>query len=562
MRARSGLAGVAVIGALGIGLLGPRDGEAQLQGFSGNLRSSVSYDEQRVGGIATRRAESQHDYSLGVQGLIVDPRLATFDVTGTFAGTDALLGQVQGNRIVSGGLNLNILPFSRIPLGLRHFQAHGWNGTTSDVMSSSLAWRVSHPLYPTLSLNVDRTAVRTSGLFPSDTSFLNGTIRSNYRLEDLDLFGEVGARHTEDLVRRTSTTSQFANFSGTYTPSTATNVQGTANYFQEAERLSAGVNVSLINRPDASLTRSVNASVRANRDGGISTYSLDAAGSVTKNYLLAPNLQTFLTGGASFAADVVDARPVSTTVLPGQGPGAGFLSLTVNGGGGVTYSGLRYVVAAADSTLAALYEDDAQRGFGARGTFHLGLTGRNLDPLTAGADYTFRAETGVVDSRDHTLSFRANIAAPIRPTLRLEAFAQSGMFLRETGGVSAGPGSSVSLTGGGRATYTGIPFVTWNLVSQYQFAKSGLFQTERVLTSTILTYTPFGRLQATLTANREDILTTTETRHSVQADVSYRIGATLVNLTYSLDVLSGRGVSPLFQRVMLTWTRPIGRRFR
>jgi hypothetical protein len=144
----------------------------------------------------------------------------------------------------------------------------------------------------------------------------------------------------------------------------------------------------------------------------------------------------------------------------------------------------------------------------------------------------------------------------------LEAFTESGMFLREGGPAGAGSTESLSLTGGGRVTYTGIPFVNASLVSQYRLAKSGPFDTQAVTTSAILTYTPSGRLQARLTANREDTLSTRETRHTVQAEGSYRIGATLITLSYNLDILSGRGESPMFQRAMLTWTRPFGWRFR
>src|SRR3990170_4225991 len=148
-------------------------------------------------------------------------------------------------------------------------------------MSSSLTWRMSHPLYPSLSLNVERTAVKTSGLSRAESDLLAGTLRSTYSREDLDLFGEVGARRADDAVQRTTTMSQFANFTGTYRPSAATNVQGAANYFQEEGRLSAGVNATLTNRPDPTLTRTAAASFKTTHDVG-TTYSLDASGNISK----------------------------------------------------------------------------------------------------------------------------------------------------------------------------------------------------------------------------------------------------------------------------------------
>jgi len=561
MRRPRGLAWLAVLGSLGIGLVGPRYGEGQVRSISGTLRSSASFNEQRVGGTVSQQSELQHDYTLGVRGLILDPRLATFEVTGGLAGTNVVLGRGEGVQIFSGGLNLNVLPFSRIPVTLRHFQSHGGDGNTSDVMSSSLTWRMSHPLYPSLSLNVERTAVKTSGLSRAESDLLAGTLRSTYSREDLDLFGEVGARRADDAVQRTTTMSQFANFTGTYRPSAATNVQGAANYFEEEGRLSAGVNATLTNRPDPTLTRTAAASFKTTHDVG-TTYSLDASGNISKNYRLSPSLQAFLSGGAGFAADVVGEGQPAAIGITGTGQEGGFTSLTASGGGGVTYSGLRYVVGTADANLAALYEDDQRRGFGGRGTFHLGLTGKNLGPVTAGADYTFRSEAGVVNSSDHTVSLRANVVAPLRPTLRLEGFAQSGMFVQRGDVVGPGAGTSLGITGGGRATYTGISFLTWELASQYRLAKSGVFESQFVTTSTTMTYTPLARLQARLTAIREDDLITRDIRHSVQADVSYRIGATTVSLTYSLDMLSGRTDSPMFQRVLLTWSRPFGWRFR
>lgn len=562
MKRAGRVAGLVVLGILGAVLGSSRESQGQVRSISGILRSGATFTEQRVGASTTRESELRHDYSLGVQGLVVDPRLATFDVTGTFAGNDVIQGREGGARIVSGGLNLQVLPTSRIPLSLRHLQSYGWNGTTSNLMSSGLNWRVSHPLYPALSLNLERTAVKTSGLSPTQTEFMSGTLQATYRRESLDLFGEVGARRTADAIRETSTLSQFASFNGSYRPSEATTLQGGANYFQEGGRFSAGINASLIDRPGPTLTRNANASLRTSRDAGSSSYSLDAGGNVTKNYTLAPALQAFLTGNAAFAADIVGEAPRVAAGGTGGAGAQGFMSLTLTGGGGLTYSGFRYVVASGDANLTALYEDDRQQGVGVRGTGHLGLTGRNLGPLSLGGDYTIRVETGVVNARDQTFSFRGGLSGSVHPTLSVEAFAQAGLFLRQGGATGAGAGDHVSLTGGGRATYTGIPSLTWNAASQYRLARSGLFETQAVTHSTGLSYIPFGRFQASLTAHREDTLTTGEIRHAVQAEASYRIGVTTLSLTYGLDLLSGRGPSPLFQRVMFTWTRPFGRRLR
>lgn len=541
------LSWVALGGMLGLGILGPQAGEAQVRRIYGNIRSSFAFEDTRVGDSSSQRSDIRQDHSLTVEGLVLDPRLATFDLTGTFGSTDPLLGEVEESRVVSGGVNLNVFPTSRVPLTLRHFQSHGWNGTTSDVTSSSVDWRVSHPLYPSLTFRFDRTAVETKGRFPSDTTFLNGRVESSYRRENIDVQADGGVLYTADALRDTTQISQFAGLTATYRPTPGTHLDGRASYFQTGDNLTSGIAATFISRPDPTLTRTANAGFRVTQGDGSSLYGLDAGGSLSKTYLLSPAFQAYLTGLTSAASDLV-----------AEGTQGGFLSLTAGGIGGVTYSGFRYITAALDTGLTGLYEEDTDRGFGVRASAHLGLTGKNLGPLSATGDYTYRIERGVVNGSDHTLSLRGSYLVPIRPTLTFEALADAGIFLQEGGEISTGSRSVVSASGGGRAIFSGIPRVTWSLESRYRVTRSGAFDTNTVLTSSTLTYSPFARLQAVLTGTREDTLNTRESRTSVLADLRYQIGVTTLSLNYTFDLLSGRGESPMLHRVILSLTRPFG----
>jgi hypothetical protein len=516
-------------------------------GASGNLGTGLVYNRQQQGESRLWTMERRDDYSLGVTGKILDPRLATFNLAGALSMSDLSSNQKQSandSRLLSFMGNLSLLSGKPYPLDLRFSQSSLASSTDTNVLSYGGSWRVVYGSLPSLFLNLDRVNIESAGQARADTSFTTGTLRLAKRIFSSDLDAEFGLQNFSDNIRGASTLRHFGRLSDTTLWSQATTLRFSGDYFLQEETRSLGSTFSLLNRPDPTLSRSLSFAVRnlAGKEQGQTT--LDASGAISKAFepFQTLSITPFTTALLSqrFASGAENER---TLVISSSG-----LSLVS-----------RYfpsVLAIGDYGLGLSYNrEDATANIGTTQRFHVGLLSLILQPYRVRGDYTFTLERTLTDRNRHLASLRADgpIATMLHFRTFLEWFNDEATF-SGAGTRLAAQQNAVSFGGG--ITYTGIYQLYFDLGANLQRMENEVSSTWLSRLTANLNYRPRDRITLMLTGLRESDTLNRLARFEISPRVIYQFGRATVNLEYRFETRKvfdqpGQGYS-----IMLRINRP------
>lgn len=518
-------------------------------GVSGNLGSGLGYTREKQGDVTTWSFSRTDNYNLGLNGRILDPRLATFNLGGTLSMTDNRSNQKSGaedSRLLSFIGNLSLLPAKPYPLDLRFSQSHLTSGTDTDVLSFGGTWRIVYGDLPSVFLNFDRVNIQSTGQARAENTFTTGTMRLAKRLFSSDLDAEFGLQNFADEVRGTSSLRHFGRLGSTTNYSAATTFRLTGDYFSQEENRSIGSNFSLINRPDSTLSRSLSLGVRNLTGKNQEQTTLDGNGAISKAFqpFSTLSITPFVTTTASqqFATAEQGDSTLINSSMGSSLVSTYFTSVLATSGYGL---GLAYNKS----------EAQGQANLGTTQQFNFGLQSTLLQPYSVRGDYALTLERTLTDRNRHFFGLRAN--GPIKPTLFFRSFAE---FFKEDATFPSG-GTKISakqtnLTLGGGLTYTGIDqlyFDTGVNASQMETEVSSSWITR--LTAN-LNYRPRERLTLTLNGTRETDTLTAQTRYEMISRVLFQFGQTTVNLEHRFESRRILGQEGQGQSIRMSISRP------
>lgn len=495
-------------------------------GASGNLGTGLAYNHQRQGESRLWTMERRDDYTLGVTGKIIDPRLATFNLAGALTSSDLSSNQKQSandSRLLSFMGNFSLLSGKPYPLDLRFSQSRLASSTDTNVLSYGGSWRFVYGSLPSVFLNLDRVNIESAGQARADTTFTTGTVRLAKRIFSSDLDAEFGLQNFSDNIGGASTLRHFGRLSDTTLWSPATTLRFTGDYFLQEELRSLGSSFSLLNRPDPTLSRSLSFAVRnlAGREQGQTT--LDASGAVSKAF-------------EPFQA--LSITPFTTALLSRRfASGAESEMTLVNWSSGLSLVSryFRSVLAVADYGLGLSYsQEEAAANLGTTQQFHVGLQSLILQPYQVRGDYTFTLERTLTERNRHLASLRAD--GPIATMLHFRTFAE--WFNDEA--TFSGAGATLAarqnaVTFGGGLGYTGIYQLYFDLGANLQRMQTEASSTWLSRLTANLNYRPRDRVTLMLTALRESDTLNRLTRYEISPRVIYQFGKATVNLEYRFE---------------------------
>ncbi len=497
-------------------------------GVSGNLGSGLGYTREQQGDATTWSFSRTDNYNLGLNGRILDPRLATFNLGGALSTTDNRSNQKSGaedSRLLSFIGNLSLLPAKPYPLDLRLSQSHLTSGSDTDVISFGGTWRIVYGDLPSIFLNFDRTNIQSTGEARAETTFTTGTMRLAKRLFSSDLNAEFGLQNFADEVRGASTLRHFGRLDSTTNYSAATTFRLSSDYFSQQENRSIGSNFSLINRPDSTLSQSLSLGIRnlTGKDQGQTT--LDGNGAISKAFqpFSTLSITPFVTTTASqrFAADGQGDSTLINWSLGNSLVSSYFASVLASSGYGL---GLAYNNS----------EAEGQTNLGTTQQFNLGLQSTLLQPYSVRGDYALTLERTLTERNRHLVSLRAN--GPIIPALffrsSAEFFKEDATFPSLGATISA---KQANLNLGGGLTYTGIEQLYFDVGANASRAETEVSSSWITRLTANLNYRPRERLTLTLNGTRESDTLNAQTRYEMITRVLFQFGQSMVNLEYRFE---------------------------
>ena len=510
-------------------------GPAEAQGaftLFGNARSVFRYQEVRTGGQRERDSDLTQEYTLGTQGNIIDPRLATFNGTATYLSNDAFTKNTEERQLLSLTSSLSLFPASPYSLVLRYAQSHTEGRlAASDSRAMGANWRLAFEDLPALFLSFDRVEVESRGPSPSEAVFTLGNLRLLKRFVSSEFEAELGYQKQEEQILRTSRENYFARLRDviTWSPATTLRILGRYDQFQNS-RLGSGA-FSLVNRPDPSLTRTLDFSAERSELGDQRLTTVDGSGSVFKSFQTFPTLTTRLSGTMSGRRSFAEGLDVKGTTSAAGTVGGGLVS---------TY--LSFLSIALDATGAAAYnaEDKGSEEIGKAEQVHGNLTTRSLDPYRVAADYTLSVEQRTIERTQQV------------GTVSLEGAPMGGLFFRSSGeyrddrskGTIPSPFSTRqrSLTGAGSASYTGFANLSLTVNGAVQRVETTeVPETFITRVGAGLRYVPGVRAVLSIDAVRETDSAIDQTRYQAKALFSYRIGKLTFSTEYQFEDRQTRG---------------------
>lgn len=538
----AGVAFLLVWQSLGAGLV-----EAQeVFTLFGNATATFRYQEFRTGSQRDRESDLAQEYTLGVRGNLIDPRLATFNGTATFLTTDRFTGTAEERQILSLTSSLSLFPARPYSLILRYAESHTEGGAvTSDSRTMGANWKLAFEELPALFFTFDRIEVNTKGPTPSEAVFTLGNLRVLKRFASSDFEAEFGYQNLEEQTQQSSRESYFARLRDVITWSPATTLRILGSYDQsQNSRFSSGA-FSLVNRPDPSLTRTIDLGAQRTESGDQRLTSVDGSGSIFKSFQTFPTLATRLFGTAT-------GRRVFAEGLDSKG------STSAGGtvGGGLVSTYLSFLSVALDATGAAAYnaEDEGSEEIGKAEQVHGNLTTRFLAPYRVAADYTLSFEQRTIE-RAQQLG-----------TVSLEGTPISGLFFRSFGEYrddrtkgtipSSFSTRQRSLSGGGSASYTGFANLSFTVNGAVQqFETTDVPNTFITRVGAGLRYVPGVRAVLSLEGARETDSAIDQTRYQARTLFSYRIGKLTLSAEYQFEDRQTRGVSTQRHTGLVTMSR-------
>jgi len=496
-------------------------------GASGNLGTGFGYTRQWQEESVIWSMERRDDYTLGVSGKILDPRLATFNIASSLSMSDLssnLKGGAGDSRLLSFLGNLSLLAGKPYPLDLRLSQSHIASDRNTDVLSYGGTWRIAYGSLPSIFLNLDRVSIESTGEGRTDTSFTTGTLRLAKRILSSDVDAEFGLQNFSDNIRGASTFRHFGRLSDTTLWSPATTLRFTGDYFLQEETRSLGSTFSLLNRPDPTLSRSLSLAVRNLAGKEQQRTTLDANGALSKAF------QPFST---------LSLTPFTSTLLSRRFASGEEGEMTlVNWSSGLSLVSRYFhsLLAAGDYGLGLSYsqEGEATTNLGTTHQFHLGLQSLILEPYRVRGDYTFTLERTLTERNRHLASLRGD--GPIMQTLLFRSFVE--WFNEDAtffGAASRLVAQQNSVNFGGGLTYTGIYQLYFDVGASLQRMQTEVSSAWLSRLTANLNYRPRDRVTLMVNALRETDTLNRLARYEITPRLIYQLGQATVNLEYRFE---------------------------
>ncbi|MFQ5852445.1 MAG: DUF1670 domain-containing protein [Candidatus Binatia bacterium] len=518
--------------------------EAQLSSIFGSTGFDYDYEAQETENATTSRQLFRQQYQLGVDGRILDPRLAVFSLSSTFVSTFL---EPENTKALSLAGNLSLLQAKAFGLTLKGSESFARNGVETDVTSTGALLRLSFPNWPQLFIDFDRLALESRGDSRSEITVTTTKARFSHRFWSTMLNGELGIQSFTDPLADTSQERFFGRLNSTVTLSPATVFRSVSDGFLLGNQLSMRSSYSLENRPDATLSRSVSLGFRSTKAGEDQAYSLDLSGALSKSFSPYSWLQanTFTSAGAAKEF--------------GSQSRGGF---NWSGGSSVALSYFRPVRVLADYTLGVSYETDIAK-LETIQQAHLGLVSRTLDPLRLSGDYFSSLQTGLTESTRHFISGRADIV--LTPSLSLRSFAD---FLTEDSrsslrsGVTTGEAATsterTATSVGAGASYRPFLDLALDLSGRIQWTESRkTSDTTMGANVGLFSKLPIWR-RPTLNINGlwERFTVNQESRFEVKSQLNYILGLVTLTLQHRFESRETSGVSGRTNSIRVSLHRP------
>lgn len=495
------------------------------------MGTGFSYNRETSDEATTWSMNRTNDYSLEVNGKILDPRLATFSIGGALSTSDVRSNQSgsRDSRLLSFLGNLSLLSGKPYPVDLRIAQSYQSGESESDVLSFGGSWRIVYGDLPSIFLNFDRINVETQGVNRNESTFTTGNLRLAKRIFDSDMDAEFGVQNVTDAIGERATTRYFGRFNDTTAWSPATTMRLIADYFSEDNSRTVGSLFSLINRPDPTLSRSVGLGFRSSRSDEETDMTVEGNGSIFKTF------QPY----ASMTISPFSNTVISRRFASGELGDASLVNWSVGSSLVSTY--FRSVVATAAYGFGLSYSDQEQEGsdVGTTQQFNLGLQSRTLAPYNLRGDYTFTLERTLTERNRHQMSVRGDgPVLPAVPALNFRTFAE---FFNENATFAGIENRQTIFALGGSMSYAGIRKLYVDLGVNALRSQNEDTSSWITRLSANVSYTPRSRLSFQLSGQRETDSLVQTTRYEGIARILYLFGRTTINLEYRFGARQGSG---------------------
>lgn len=391
--------GLGLILAFGF-LSSARPAPAQISSVFGSVSLEYQDQEQTFDGLSASRTSFSQQFNLGVNGRILDPRLVNFSLSSAY-GNSSFRGFDTTSNSFSGTLSL--LQGKPYGLTLKHSEASTTGLTDIDQDSSGATLRLTYPKLPQILMDYNRLRLESHGDTRSDLTFTTGSVRLSQRFQTGVIDGEFGTRGTEDRINGLSEHRSFARTSSSFNLSPATYIRFTADEETHKNESLLHSSVSLANRPDPSLSRSLSLGYVDRESAGQVTRATDVSGALFRAFSFRSH--PWLAASASTSAFGVFADPA--------GDSQGW-----NVGGSATVSYFRPVVFLADYGFTLLYQQDQDDPLGKAQQAHVSAAGRSQGGVRLSADYFVNVQDAATDFRRSFVVGQAEVLLASRLVLR------------------------------------------------------------------------------------------------------------------------------------------------
>ncbi|MFQ5658296.1 MAG: hypothetical protein ACE5G5_12200, partial [Candidatus Methylomirabilales bacterium] len=511
--------------------------EAQLSSIFGSTGFDYEYEMQETEGASTSRQLFRQQYQLGVDGRILDPRLATFSLSSAFGST---LLQPENTRAFSLAGNLSLLQAKAFGFTLRGSQSFSMNGTETDVTSMGGLLRLTFPNWPQLFIDFDRVAIENRGDSRSETTVTTTKANFSHRFWSAMVNGQIGIQSFTDALSDTSQERYFGRLNSTVALSPATTFRTVNDAFLEGNKLTMNSSYSIENRPDPTLSRSASLGFRSAKAGDEQSYSVDLSGALSKSFAPYPWLQSNTSTSAVAAKEF------------GSQSRAGF---NWSGSSSAAISYFRPVRILTGYALGVSYQTDIGEPASTQ-QMHLGLASQTLDPLRLSGDYFFGLQTGLTESARHFLVGRANVA--LTQALSLRSFTD---FISENSRSSEPQDSATERTAatvGAGASYRPFFNLTLDLSGRIQRTETdGTSATSMGASLSVFSRLPIpGRPRLNVNGLLEHFTANQETRFEVKSRLNYLLGQVTLTVEHRFERRETFGSTGLTNSMRLSLVRP------
>ena len=367
-------------------LMPPARSNAQVNSIFGSAGFDYQHQSLRFGEFGVSRDFFHQQYTLGVDGRILDPRLATFHLSGSLGSTLLTEEEVRVRQFTG---TLSLLQGKPYGVTLRHSVSASESATDTDISNTGATVRLTFPRSPQIFADFDRLALHSSGISPQDLTVTSGSVRVAESFQKGSLQGEVGVHRFDDDLRGVTEDRRYARAETSLSLSPATTFRFVGDGYGQDDQSYARAFLSLLNRPNANLARTLSLGYQSRQTGDEAISTVDTSGSLFKSFAFKG-----FTGSAS----------ISAFGTFGADPGR---NLGLSGGGSLVVPNMRPLLFLAEYNMGLIYQERPGDKFGASHQAHLGLASRTLTQVRLSADYYFTHQSGFMDVTRHFSTLRA-----------------------------------------------------------------------------------------------------------------------------------------------------------